>query len=157
MQRQDAAGAEDVRQQGLIDLLPRARDGELTQDDWNLLLERDPSRQTAETKADFEDATRLFYSKLEVNDYNGKKIRALGTPVVKCAAMHKNCTAARRAPADAASDLETLLFLTKRAKVMLIKNLWHEVRLVNGIRGEVVEIVYAEGEQAPAPPCYVVV
>ena len=70
--RQTAAGAVDVRQQGFIDLLPRARDGELTQDNWNL-LERDPSRQTTETKADFEDATRLFYSKSEVNDYNGKK------------------------------------------------------------------------------------
>ena len=79
VQRQDAAGADDVRQQGFIDLLLRARDGELTQDDWNLLLERDPSRQTAETKADFEDATRLFYSKSEVNDYNGKTVRVLGT------------------------------------------------------------------------------
>ena len=69
VQRQHTAGAEDVRQQGFIDLLPRAQDGELTQDDWNLFLERDPSRQTAETKADFEDATWLFYSKSEVNDY----------------------------------------------------------------------------------------
>ena len=40
---------------------------------------------------------------------------------------------------------------------MLTKNLWQEVGLVNGIRGEVVEIVYAEGAPAPAPPCYVVV
>ena len=29
--------------------------------------------------------------------------------------------------------------------------------LVNDIRGEVVEIVYAEGAPAPSPPCYVVV
>ena len=35
--------------------------------------------------------------------------------------------------------------------------LWQEVGLVNGIRGEVVEIVYAEGAPAPSPPCYVVV
>ena len=141
-------------EKGFIDL-PRARDGELTKDDRNL-LERDPPRQTAETKADFEDATRLFYSKSEVNDYNGKKVRALGTPVVKCAATH-NCATARRAPADAASGLETVLFLAKGAKVMLTKNLWRKVGLVNGIRGKVVEIVYAEGAPASAPPCYVVV
>ena len=35
--------------------------------------------------------------------------------------------------------------------------LWQEVGLVNGIiRGEVVEIVFAEGAPAPSPPCYVV-
>ena len=155
VQRQDTAGAEDVCQQGFIDLLPRTRDGELTQDDWNLLLERDSSRQTAETKANFGDATRLF-SKSEVNDYNGKNVRALGTPVVKCAATH-NCATVRCAPADAASGLETVLFLAKGAKVMLTKNLWQEVGLINGIRGDVVEIAYAEGAPAPAPPCYVVV
>ena len=40
---------------------------------------------------------------------------------------------------------------------MLTKNVWQEVRLVNGIRGEVVEIVYAEGAPAPSPPCYMIV
>ena len=156
VQLQDAAGAEYVRQRVFIDLLLRARDAQLTEDDWNILLEWDPSRQTVETKADFEDATRLFYSKSEVNDYNGENVRALGTPVVKCAAT-LNCATARRAPADAASGLKTVLFLAKGAKVMLTKNLWQEVGLVNGIRGEVVEIVYTEGAPAPLPPCYVVV
>ena len=81
---------------------------------------------------------------------------ALDTPVVKCPATH-NCATTRRAPADAASGLETVLFLAKGAKVVLTKNLWQEVGLVNGIRGEVAEIVYAEGAPAPVPPCYVVV
>ena len=40
---------------------------------------------------------------------------------------------------------------------MLTKNLWQEGGLVNGIRGEVIELVYAEGTPAPSPPCYVVV
>ena len=40
---------------------------------------------------------------------------------------------------------------------MLTKKFWQKVGLVNGIRGEVVEILYAEGVPAPAPPCYVVV
>ncbi|CAM9602813.1 unnamed protein product, partial [Ascophyllum nodosum] len=54
--------------------------------------------------------------------------------------------------------LQAVLFLAKGAKVvMLTKNLWQEVGLVNGIRGGVVEIVYAEGAPAPSPPCYVIV
>ena len=123
VQRQDAAETGDVRQRGFIDFLPRARDGEPTQNDWNLLLERDLSRQTAETKVDFEDATRLFCANWEVSNYNGTKVRALRTPVVECAAKH-NCATAKRAPADAASSSETVLFLAKGAKVMLTKNLW---------------------------------
>ena len=80
----------------------------------------------------------------------------MGPEDVKCVAAH-NCATARRTPADAASVSETVLFLTKGTKVMLTNNLWPEVGLVNGIRGEVVEIVYAGGAPAPAPPCYVVV
>lgn len=40
---------------------------------------------------------------------------------------------------------------------MLTKNLDQEVGLVNGIRGDIVEIVYKEGKPAPALPLYVVV
>ena len=70
--------------------------------------------------------------------------------------MH-NCVTARRAHADAASGLEAILFLVKGAKVMLTKNLWQEVGLAYGIRGKIVEIVYAEGAPAPSPPTYYVV
>lgn len=87
----------------------------------------------------------------------GKKVRNIVNPVLKPAARHNRGTA-RRAPADAASSLETILFfLAKGEKVMLAKNLWQEVRLGNGIRGEVVEVVHTEGEPAPAPPSSVVV
>ena len=39
---------------------------------------------------------------------------------------------------------------------MLTRNLWSEVGLVNGIRGDVVDIVWAHGEKAPAFPDFVV-
>ena len=39
--------------------------------------------------------------------------------------------------------------------MLLTKNLWQEVGMVSSILEEVVEIVYAEGAPAPAPPCYV--
>ena len=51
---------------------------------------------------------------------------------------------ARRASADTAEGLERDLYLAKGAKVMLTKNLYQQVGLVNGIRGEVVELVYAD-------------
>ena len=51
--------------------------------------------------------------------------------------------------ADTAEGLERGPYLAKGAKVMLTKNLYQQVGLVNGIRGEVVELVYAD--DAPPP------
>ena len=39
---------------------------------------------------------------------------------------------------------------------MLTRNLWTEVGLVNGIKGDVVDIVWAHGEKAPALTGFVV-
>ena len=38
---------------------------------------------------------------------------------------------------------------------MLTRNVWSEVGLVNSIRGDVIEIVWAQGEKAPALPDFV--
>ena len=43
--------------------------------------------------------------------------------------------------------MERDLYLAKGAKVMLTKNLYQQVGLVNGIRGEVVELVYVDFRQ----------
>ena len=156
LQRQTVAASDDPDQAAFVDLLPKARDGRLRGDDWKLLLSRQPNALSADAINSFKDATRLFYSKKEVNKYNGKKLRDLGTPVAKCSAAHSGSNA-RKATADTAGRLERDLFLARGAKVMLAKNLHQEVGLVNGIRGEVKELVYAENKPAPHPPLYVVV
>ena len=79
---------------------------------------------------------------LEVNRFNGKKLRDLEKPVARVSAVHTGANA-RRASADTAEGLERDLYLAKGAKVMLTKNLYQQVGLVNGVRGEVVELVYA--------------
>ena len=65
VQRQTAAAANDDDQRGFIELLPRARDGRLTQEDWELLLKRQANSLTADEKEEFKDATRLLFSKRE--------------------------------------------------------------------------------------------
>ena len=63
-----------------------------------------------------------------------------------------SCSAARRATADLDDGLHRDVFLARGARVMLTCNLWSEVGLVNGIRGDVVDTMYAQGEKAPAVP-----
>ena len=137
-----ATSKKTKNRKGIIELLPRARDGRLTQEDWELLLKRQPNSLTADEKAEFKDATRLFFSKREVNRFNGKKLRELEKPIARASAVHTGANA-RRASADTAEGLERDLYLAKGAKVMLTKNLYQQVGLVNGIRGEVVQLVYA--------------
>ena len=67
------------------------------------------------------------------------------------------CANARRATANTAEGLERDLYLAKGAKVMLTKNLYQQVGLVNGIRGQVVELVFADDAPSPNLPLYVVV
>ena len=62
------------------------------------------------------------------------------------------CAIARRATADTAEGLERDLYLAKGAKVMLTKNLYQQVGLVNGIRGQVVELVLADDAPPPNLP-----
>ena len=52
----------------LRDLLSRLRNGNISHDDWQLLLQRSP--QYADNVQDFTDAVRLFYTKDSVAQYN---------------------------------------------------------------------------------------
>ena len=142
---------ENNAQKAFLELLSRARDGILTEDDWRLLLTRSPHQQADEERESFKNATRLFCFKAQVKHYNGTKLRELGTSVLKVEAKHSS-SAARRATADLAQGLQRDVFLTRGAKVMLTRNLWSEVGLANGVGGEVVGIVWAQGEKAPALP-----
>ena len=91
------------------------------------------------------------YSKAEVKRYNGTKLRELGTSVLKVEASHSSAST-RQASAALAQGLQRHVFLARGARVMLTRNLWSEVGLVNGIRGDVVDIVWAHGQKAPALP-----
>ena len=94
-------------------------------------------------------------SKAEVKRYIGTKLRELGTSVLKVEASHSSASA-RKASAELAEGLHRDVFLARGARVMLTRNLWSEAGLVNGIRGDVVDIVWAHGEKAPALPDFVV-
>ena len=136
------------------DLLNRLRTGDCTQNDWTLLLTRQPS--TVDSISAFKTAVRLFYSNDEVAKYNFEKLCDLNQPIARINARHSTETA-RKANADEMSGLEPVVFLAKGAYVMLTMNLWTDVGLCNGATGTVIDFIYATNQQPPDLPIAVIV
>ena len=134
-------------------LLLRLRKGELTLDDWKLLLTRQPSN--IDNSSYFEDATRLFYSNEQVANYNHVQLTKLANPIAHVNARHSSPTA-KKLPPDELSGLEPVVFLAKGARVMLTINLWSDVGLCNGATGTVVHIIYQNNQQPPDSPIAVI-
>lgn len=68
------------------DLLKRLRTGRSSEEDWELLLSRQPQKQS--NLDDFRDATRLYYNKKEVAEYNLEKLLQLNEPIACINAYH---------------------------------------------------------------------
>ena len=127
-------------------LLHRLRTGHPTENDWKILLTRQP---VAVSNIDnFQDCTRLYFSNKDVARFNFIKLGELNEPIAPIKAVHST-QHAKRPNADELSGLQPLMFLARKANVMLTCNLWPAVGLVNGACGKVIDLVYKLG-QSPA-------
>ena len=136
------------------DLLMRLRTGDCTEQDWKLLLTRQPSNTTNLTE--FQNATRLYFSNEEVANYNFEKLSALHNPIACVNARHSSDLAKKASP-DEMAGLKPCVFLAKGAQVMLTMNLWTDVGLCNGATGTVIDFIYADNHQPPDLPQAVIV
>ena len=91
----------DLSQIKYKELIPRVRNGESTVDDWKFLLSRGA---TPVNLQDFKDATRLFYEKGAVSQFNNEQLVNLKTPVIPLIA-HNSKLAAK-----SAANLEMTIF-----------------------------------------------
>lgn len=146
-------GGMDPVAQRFRQLLLRLRNGNVTEQDWKFLLERDPSKLDC---SEFSDAIRLFYDKQSVAEYNLSKLQSLGEPIAKINAVHSNPMAAN-AKADDAGGLYPVVCLALNARVLLTANLWPEVGLCNGSAGTVHKILYQHGHRPPHLPIAVII
>ena len=101
-------------------LLMRMRDGEITEADWNLLLECSTKNVLMD---EFNDAIRLFFDKKSVAEYNYDRLLQNGQPVAKIHAKHRGHTAST-ATSDETGGLEAVLFISNKAEVILTCNIW---------------------------------
>ena len=131
----------DVSQIKYKELLPRIRNGKSTIDDWKFLLSREATPVNLE---DFKDATRLFYEKGAVYQFNNEQLANLKMPIVPFIA-HNSKLSAKKAKVDDFRGLCKEIYISINANVNVTFNLWVKKGLVNGSPGIVRDIIYNEG------------
>ena len=144
----------DAGQVRFRDLLLRLRSGNSTDNDWKLLLTRQP---TCVADLDsFKHVTRLYFTNEEVAKYNYTRLTQLQCPIATIYARHSSEKAKIIKPQDF-YGLEPQLLIAKGALVMLTMNLWASVGLCNGAKGTVINIIYQPNHQPPDLPIAVIV
>lgn len=83
------------------------------------------------------------------------KLQSLNKPIATIKARHSG--GAQTLSADEMGGLESVIYLTKGARVMLTINIWTKVGLCNGALGTVIDFVYAKDQAPPNLPICVLV
>ena len=132
LEENEQAKGTDIAQQ-FRDLQTRARDGNSSLEDWNLLLSRTPQNVNI---THFEaSAVKLSFGNEKVATDNFPRLKQLQEPIVKINAYHPN-PKAKHLSAEDMGGLEPIVFLAKKARVMLTRNLWTRRRTLQWNNGD---------------------
>lgn len=132
----------------------RLRNGESTQEDWEILLSRSVHHFSPAIANRY--SMKLAHENRVVAEHNFEKLKQGKHPIVAIAAKH-NSNVASSLSAEEFEGLAPLLHLSKGVPVMLTRNLWINKGLCNGSRGIVQHIVYDNNYTANSLPIAVVV
>ena len=151
---------ECVRQRGVyMEILLRLRNGETTENDWNVLMENCTNNNlTPEQIARFHSSETiwLFNTNKENHIHNIKQLKSLNQPIILMKAEHDCVSSIGKAP-DAAKKLSSTLYLAINAKIMLLWNVNLSSGLVNGSTGTIKDFIFVEGQKAPELPANIVI
>ena len=145
---------QDIASSNFKELLLAIRNGNITNNVWQTLLQRSPSR--VPNCSDFDNATYLFFDKQSVAECNLKYLQKLGNPIAKIEAVNSDHVAQVTTP-DEAGGLDSVIYISKHSKVMLTSNLWQQAGLCNGATGIVYDILYSNNQKPPSLPVSVLI
>jgi len=130
------------------EFLTRVRHRKVIQEDINLLNSRLYKNIPQESRVDVLKSVAIFPKNVQVFQWNENCLIKLNQPIVKIPILEKK---------SEITDIEPL-FLCKNATVVLTKNLSLKHKLVNGSRGEVIQILYSKKQnQTVQQPAFIFV
>ena len=145
-----SAGEEDS-QKRFREVLKNLRNGCSTQEDWEILLSRQPQKHSI----DYHNSIRLTFANEAVREHNARMLDSLESPIAVIKA--KNTPPSTSKMSSEEFGLQNEIFLSKGSKVMLTRNLWSDVGLCNGSLGVVKDIIFQRDQLPPALPIAVIV
>jgi hypothetical protein len=135
--------------------LEELRKGDVSVPSWELLTSRCSVKLPPDEVDGFADALRIYPTKARVLDYNHQHMLGLDSPAIQVEAKHEG-VGAERVESSNAGNLAKRLPLCVGCRVMLTRNLWADVGLVNGAQGVVHDISWGEGADVLRDPPEVV-
>ena len=138
-------------QSGFRKALKELRHLELSVSSWELLSSRIQSELSEHEIHSFRNALRIYSTKQRVKQYNYDHLVALNQPVVQVHAQHTGRNA-ENIGSEKAGNLVSKFPICIGARVMMTRNIWPAVGLVNGAQGTVADIAWAPGADVTRDP-----
>jgi hypothetical protein len=131
--------------------LEELRKADVSVPSWELLTSRCSVKLPPEEVDSFGDALRIYPTKAQVVKYNHDHMLSLTSPAIQVEAIHEG-VGAEKVESSNAGNLAKQLPLCIGCRVMLTRNLWTNVGLVNGARGTVHDISWKDGADVLRDP-----
>ncbi|EAQ86310.1 hypothetical protein CHGG_07563 [Chaetomium globosum CBS 148.51] len=142
-------------QAGFRDALVELRQARVSVTGWELLVSRCASNLSPRVQAGFANAVRIYPTREKVRSYNHDHMVDLNSPALYVEATHQGDGASKAESKDA-GNLSSRFPVCIGARVMLTRNIWNPVGLVNGAQGTVHDIGWAEGADPLRDPPLVI-
>lgn len=152
IQRQQGAD-----QAGFRDALVELRQARVSVTGWELLVSRCAANLSPRMQDSFADAVRIYPTREKVRAYNHDHMVDMNSPALYMEATHQG-DGADKAKSKDAGNLSNRFAACIGARVMLTRNIWNPVGLVNGAQGTVHDMGWAEGaDPVQDPPLVIMV
>ncbi|KAK4097201.1 hypothetical protein N658DRAFT_489370 [Parathielavia hyrcaniae] len=136
--------------------LKELRKADVSVPPWELLASSCSVKLSPVEVGSFADVLRIYPTKAQVVEYNPQHMLSLDSPAIRVKAKYEG-VGAERVKSSNAGNLAKRLHLYVGYRVMLTRNLWADVALVNGAQGTVYDISWSNSADVLRGPPEVII